>query len=37
MEDKFVYISEWFDNIASMTKNLQINFYPQSNSVEIVN
>lgn len=37
MEERFVFIVEWFDQIASLVKKLQLNYYPSNNSLELFN
>ena len=37
MEDRYVFIVEWFDQIASLVKKLKLIFYPSNNSLELFN
>lgn len=37
MEDRYVFLVEWFDNISSVVNKLRLSFYLGDNSVELFN
>lgn len=32
-EDRFVFIVEWFDQVASIIRKYQLTFFPQDNTI----
>ena len=35
-DDRFVFITEWFDTAASLIRTYQMSYYPKDNSIEMV-
>lgn len=35
-DDRFVFITEWFDTAASLIRSYQMSYYPKENAIEMV-
>lgn len=36
MEERYVFVTEWFDSVAQITRRFTFTFFPSDNSVELV-